>query len=499
MTETEELVGDEPRELPRYLVDVVEDACSLLDPVALGQVIRRFGRRSRAAVDSTVPSGRRAVLVQLMEEMCEGPERLAPLVRHLEVREGNTTVIQRLKAAYAAWEVELFTTEEWNEVLVLLDGVRVPDLRRWYADFLHGRGRSLPPAYCTEPWSVFLHAATLNARPGESLPCFQVLRQLALVADGERHLALADWADAHDFGPPESDTRRDEPAVKTSESRRTDVWSPTSYLVIRLRPLLDSERPTDVLLSYWWRVQPGHQQRGTDRRIALGQAEKTVRELIHRAESDWGYLKTDIAVEFVLPRALLDLRVERWRKTAFQGVGGVLGEEHHVVLRSLDRHDRRDLHGRWGSRWRVFSEGNAGRVHWFPEDGRAHLLSDPPPAVVVLSSAPGSARRAAGAHGRTDELGEALRAGVPVVLWDRRGPADTAFRAQLRDLLARHDLRGLPGVVKALRIAAADRDPEANAVVGRHVALLWDDPDRMPVVPARSSHEAAPTVVEEGR
>jgi hypothetical protein len=86
-----------------------------------------------------------------------------------------------------------------------------------------------------------------------------------------------------------------------------------------------------------------------------------------------------------------------------------------------------------------------------------------------------------------------------VVLWDRRGLADTAFRTQLRDLLARHDLRGLPGVVKALRIAAADRDPEENAVVGRHVALLWDDPDRLPVVPARSSQEAAPTVVEEGR
>jgi hypothetical protein len=90
-------------------------------------------------------------------------------------------------------------------------------------------------------------------------------------------------------------------------------------------------------------------------------------------------------------------------------------------------------------------------------------------------------------------LGEALRAGVPVVLWDRRGSSDPAFRTALHDLLDRHDPRGLPGVVRALRIASSDRDAEAETVVGRHVALLWDDPDRMPVAPAVS-----PMVVEEG-
>ena len=175
----------------------------------------------------------------------------------------------------------------------------------------------------------------------------------------------------------------------------------------------------------------------------------------------------------------------------------MLGEEHHVVVRSLDRHDRRDLHGRWGSRWRAFTEGRAGRVHWYPEDGRSHLLSEPPPAVVVLSAAPGSVRRAGGAHGSPDELGEALRAGVPVVLWDRRGDNDPAFRAALRGLLDRHDPRALPGVVRALRIASSDRDSEAETVVGRHVALLWDDPDRMPVASAGNA-AVSPTVVEEG-
>ncbi|MEU1673855.1 hypothetical protein ABZ752_17745 [Streptomyces roseifaciens] len=182
--------------------------------------------------------------------------------------------------------------------------------------------------------------------------------------------------------------------------------------------------------------------------------------------------------------------MERWRKASFQGAAGVLGEDHQVVVRSLDRFTRRDLHGRWGQRWEAFVDGTAGRVHWFAEDGRRHLYSDPPPAVVVLSSPPAGAQGADGARGRPDELAEALRVGVPVVLWDRRGGGDPSFRAALRTLLDGRDLRGLPGLVKALRIESGDCDPEEEGEdtvagrVGRHVALLWDDPRRMPVMTA---------------
>jgi len=498
MTDAEALVGGARRELPRYLVDAVEHVSRLTDLAALHDLVRRFGGRARVAADSTAGVSRRGLLVQLMDEMAARPAGLTPLVLHLEVREGNTPQVQRLKAAVAAWQVELFSTEEWDELFELLDAVQVPDLRRWYSEFLQGCGRPGAPAHCTEPWAVFLHAASMNARPGETLPCFQLLRQLALVADGDHAFALMDWADLHDPYRPEDGTVGVPPgADKAPAAQRTDLWSPTCYLIIRLRPLLDADQDSRALLSHWWCSHPGEQQHGRDRRIDLGHSERAVRELIEHAESEWAYKRTDLAVEFLLPRVLLDLSVERWRKTSFQGVGGVLGEEHHVVVRSLDRHDRRDLHGRWGSRWQAFTEGRAGRVHWYPEDGRAHLLSEPPPAVAVLSSAPGSVGGEQGAHGGSDELGEALRAGVPVVLWDRRGAQDPAFRAALRELLDRHDPRGLPGVVRALRIASNDRDSGAETVVGRHVALLWDDPDRMPVAPAGTA-AVSPMVVEEG-
>jgi hypothetical protein len=491
-------VSDRP--LPRYLVDAVTDVACVHDMETLRQIIRRLGRASRAALDSTAGTSQRGLIVSLMEELCERPAGLAPLVESLEVREGSSPAIRRLKVAAAAWEVELLDSEEWDELFRLLDAVRIPELYRRYSEFLHSRGRLTAPAHCTEPWAVFLHAATLNARPGEPLPCFQVLQQLlALGAEGAEQLRIIEWARLHDPRPPTAEPVS--PNGRAPGAASPAPWSPSDYLIIGLRPLLDSAPGSDALLSHWRRVHPGEQLKGADRRIDLREAESAVRTLIRQAESEWAYLLTnDLALEFVLPRDLLDLRVERWHKAPFQGVDGVLGEDHQVVVRSLDRLNRRDLHGGWVRRWDAFAQGRAGRVHWFPEDGRPHLLSDPPPAVVVLS-APPSPRAVRRARGSVDELAEALRVGVPVVLWDRRGEDDQAFREALRSLLNRHDPRELPSVVRALRIASGDRDPEGKTeedfIVGRHVALLWDDPNRMPVALARTP-PVPPATEEEG-
>ncbi|MGQ4384801.1 VMAP-C domain-containing protein [Streptomyces sp. SAS_270] len=464
------------RGLPKYLVDAAQRVSCLDDPATLRLLMHKFSLEPGAVMETPVATSQRGVLVRLMDGLCRRPGGLTPLVEALEVIDGDTVAVRDLKVAAAVWEVDLLSPEEWEELFRLLDGVRVPNLRQWYAEFLQERPHVVPPAQCTEPWAAFLHAATLNARPGKSLPCFQLLRRLAFAADGERQLAIIDWADVHDPHPSADDEAGPLAAARLSVDD-TDVWSPTDYLIIRLRPLLDCGVASLTILSHWWRVHPGGQLRGADRRIELDQAEREVRNLIREAESEWAYcVKSELAIEFVLPWELLHLRVERWCKCALRGTGAVLGERHPVVVRSLDRLERRDLHGCWGNRWDAFSEGRAGRVHWFPEDGVAHLLSDPPPAVVVLSSPPSD----------TNELGEALIAGVPVVVWDRRGGRDPAFRAALREVLRSNDPRRFPGVVKTLRITSRDGDSEGDLVVGRHIALLWDDPNRLPVAPSDS-------------
>ncbi|WP_406271249.1 hypothetical protein OH779_32290 [Actinacidiphila glaucinigra] len=476
---------------PRYLVDAVAQVSCLRDTETLRQVVHRLCPQLSPSLDTTAATSRRGVVFAVMEELSVQPAGIARLIETLEVREGNSITMRKLKVATAAWEVELLDDESWEELFDLLDGIRIPDLDRRYAEFLDTLGRFAPPLPCTEPWTVFLHAATLNARPGNQLPCFQVLQQLlALGADGERQQLIIDWAEEHDPYRPAATGRSERPPAADEGSPASEhigVWNPSDYLMVQLRPLLDAESGRDTLLSHWLRVHPGGRIKGEDSRIDLRDAEREVATLVFHAESDMAHRRADLALEFVLPRDLLDLDVERWHKTSFQGVGGVLGEDHHVVVRSLDRLGRRDLHGRWGRRWDAFANGRAGRVHWYPEDGRSHLLSEPPPAVAVLSDPPTGARGETGARGSRDELVEALRAGVPVILWDRRGPADPVFLSALRSLLDRHDLRGLPGVVKALRIAAIDSDPENDVLVGRHVALLWDDPNRMPVASVGTS------------
>ncbi|MFF7673795.1 hypothetical protein [Actinacidiphila glaucinigra] len=484
MIDPRSLANSVRRELPRYLVDAVQQVPCLEDPMTLRRLVNKFNPEPAA-----YGGGQRAQLIRLMEGVSGTPGGLTSLVETLEVWEGGSVAVLNLKIALAAWEVDLFAVEEWEELFRLLDGMRVPDLGRQYADFLREQGRFVAPAHCTEPWAVFLHAATLNARNGQPLPCLQLLRRLAFAAEGERQLAILDWAEARD----PRNTVSDDIGLGEQEGRASgsdaDVWRPSDYLIIRLRPLLDGETEGTTILSYWRRVHPSGQVRGEDRRIAPQDLEREVRTLIHQAESDWAYfLKGELAIEFVLPWDLLHLPVERWEKSSFRGVGAVLGEDHPVVVRSLERLDRRDLHGRWGSRWDAFAEGRAGRAHWFADDGLAHLLSDPPPAVAVLSSAPGSGSTAEAEqrHG-PDELGEALRAGIPVVLWDRRGRMDPEFQAAVRAVLDSGDLRRLPALVKSLRIASRDSDSEGAPVVGRHVALLWDDPYRLPVAATDSS------------
>ncbi|TGA85749.1 hypothetical protein E2651_41630 [Streptomyces sp. MZ04] len=260
------------------------------------------------------------------------------------------------------------------------------------------------------------------------------------------------------------------------------VWAPGACLLIRLRPLPDPDHEGERLLSYWWQVRgpDPYPVRGGDVRVDVAELPEHVKALVEQAETGWAYFwKEELTLEFLFPRDLLDLPVESWAKRGFHDASGTLGEDHPVVLRSLERVERTDTHGRWAKRWDALITDRGGPVHWFPDDGRARLLTDPQPVMVVLSEPPGCRRSR---HSGVDELGESLRAGVPIVVWDRRGGVDPAFRDELLKLTVRTGIDQLPDVVKSLRIEAVGEDPAegGSSTLGRHAALLWDDPYRLP-------------------
>jgi nucleoside phosphorylase len=74
------------------------------------------------------------------------------------------------------------------------------------------------------------------------------------------------------------------------------------------------------------------------------------------------------------------------------------------------------------------------------------------------------------------ELRAAIATGVPAILWDRRPQGDASSHEILRSLASRHSVDLPEQVMRLRRDALNTSDPEHP---GRHVALLWDDPDRL--------------------
>jgi len=138
-------------------------------------------------------------------------------------------------------------------------------------------------------------------------------------------------------------------------------------------------------------------------------------------------------------------------------------------------------HRVWNQRWRsLWQNPPQPRVHHGRTDAgkeelgpwNARLREDLHLTTVVLGGSPD------GEEGR-QELQSALRAGIPVILWDHRPGALASDMAQLLgsvtagppgELIDRvHELRHNAGLLAS---DAQNRHP------GRHLAVLWDDPDR---------------------
>lgn len=471
------MTGSSPgkRKLPRYLVDAITGVDCLQDRHTAQQILRGFGGPSAVVPDLSDPTSRRSVLVPLLERLTAQHAGLAFLIQELELLEGNSPGIRELRLAYAHWEFDVMSRSDWFDLFELLEGVHLADLPQRYADYLAATNRPPPRTDCTEPWVAFLHAALFNAGPSESPPCFEVLSQIvALGAAGEHQERIVKWARAHDpcLGePPPPAARLSVPFTEPTH------WRPANYLIIRLRKLAQSDRHGhDLQLSHWLQVARAFPVRQQDRRISSLDAEREVRDLLREVEAEWSARLHDgeLAIEFVLPSELLGLAVERWSKFPFRGASARLGEDHVVIIRSLDRWERPDLHGAWGRRWTVFTDGAGGPAHLFTDHQRADLRTEPARSVAVLSGAPHDSSAEALA-----ELSEALLAGFPIVLWDRSGDHDTAFRSALAQLLTGKDPRELPKVVHDLRIRADE--PSDQAVLGHRLALMWDDPQRMPI------------------
>ncbi|BAJ26215.1 MULTISPECIES: trypsin-like peptidase domain-containing protein [Kitasatospora] len=233
-------------------------------------------------------------------------------------------------------------------------------------------------------------------------------------------------------------------------------------------------------------------------------------------------------VELILPHEALDEDYADWQLWPEQ-FWSTLGRDHHLVVRSLERHQEPRLHRPWQVRWeRLADRPLGGALVCVCGRGR---LQQPRALNAAFNTAPGVAALALAGSPREGELAQAFRvavaSGVPVMLWERGGEphslgadacatgcaapgrgdcAGGRFLRAARAALADTHRDAAPDRVSVLRneaellVAADGPDPAPEPPLGDRVVLLWDDPARrLPrtrLAPAGPAGPVAPDPLE---
>jgi hypothetical protein len=290
--------------------------------------------------------------------------------------------------------------------------------------------------------------------------------------------------------------RRNVPASRlrhlcASTEARLDE-SQTFYFVVQLQP--DGVDPHRYLTSAWLQRPRSIEEPlyRNDEPLDIKEIIDLLQELLstaHNIASTRGGV--EMTVEFILPRSLIGLAVDQWQVDKV--FPHALSTKYSVMIRSMDRLQRADLHGEWKKKWhRLKVEGHQARpesVMWLshrgspaPETLHKTLLQDESTVALAMSFPP---EPSAGL--KTDEITAALYAGIPIIIWirdDRLGPR---FENVLREMLDGHGLSELPALLLRLR-----REPDEETPLGGNITLIWDDHDRIPESFMRSTRLQAP-------
>lgn len=380
-----------------------------------------------------------------------------------------------LRLAPGSGVIALLTDQEYDRLLPLLDEVNGLDARELWRIVTGG---ILPlPNTPQDLGALAVRLAAYNARPDRLPPVLAFVEEIALRAGVPLAARLRRWADqvadrlaldevvavyrGRDGGGPDRPVRRIPPCLLIQIE--TDEIDPDLYEI-----------------RYWiqrwaerWQPEPSEPRTASARQL-----EQFVQEAIEHAETVWRD-GGPVEIELILPTDLLSTAVEWWHTELNSPDPTPLCLDYPIVVRSLDRMRAMNRRRVWANRWRALWTAPAGhRLHL----GRRHagetdlhlwntqLRADQEITTAILRMSP---QQEEWHH----EMRSALNAGVPVLVWDRRSlPADeeTELLAATADVPS-----NLPRWVRARRVEAARLPPpERQRHPGRHLALLWDDPDR---------------------
>ncbi|WP_410597914.1 effector-associated domain 2-containing protein [Amycolatopsis sp. lyj-23] len=418
----------------------------------------------------------------------EQPYRLTALMRVVGELEPDTPALTELLALRDELTAAA-RVPDLGHVLALLQRVKLADteveeqraLRGLFREATSNRVDELPPR-CRSARTTFLYLTDFNAPAGGPPPAMVFVAQIAdFLANREIAAELTGWNQrwAERTGTAEALRQA------SAQLRPPDADRPTTVrLVFEFDP--DPFDDSRVMLSHWrhWGDRSGYSQRRGGTPVLMADLESEVDDAIGALETTLAVGETDaedssIVLEFILPWEMLNTPVESWRRDS---TAVPLGIDYPVVLRSLDRMRAAPrYHDAWRRRWQALVNRNAPvRPYWshavadgYETERLAFELLHSDTVSLVLSEPPG-------ARGGTAwrEAAAAFRAGLPVIIWDREDCAAPGFRDAV-SYLVEGEPTELPDRVARLKrdaLIAADRQPYA----GRTLAILWDDPNRMP-------------------
>jgi hypothetical protein len=322
-------------------------------------------------------------------------------------------------------------------------------------------------------WEAFSYLADFNAGPDGIPPAFAFLELVAHRIGGQMRGRLIEW---NDF---QARRLRLEPALlarRAAAAQEQPERSRLHLMIVVEHDAIDADR---YLVSHWCQEDPAEWPPpcGGSELVFAVDLERCVDRLVVEAEGLWSEHRGTVALEFVLPRALLNLPVHRWHREYDSGTPRPLAVDYVIVVRSLERMNSRHWHRVWHMHWdALMADPSATRVYFENGDDSSDLdlvLSEPEWGLVVLAAAP-SPEPPTGA----DSLTAALRSGIPAVLWHPCAEPDT-----LRELVAKftegEGIGDLPMRAKDAR-RPAQQDPVSSFEdVMRDLVILWDDPSRL--------------------
>ncbi|MFG2372917.1 hypothetical protein ACGFY9_15730 [Streptomyces sp. NPDC048504] len=377
------------------------------------------------------------------------------------------------------------TEDDVSSALALLDGAETRLSEIGLRDGLAGELHLDLPSQLSVI-QLFTYVLELNVQPDGLPPAVLLMEHAAEQSKTPgRRVTFSAWA--HHWADragllAELERRRSERAVVA-----TDPSIPRC-LVVAVDPARDGSG--DIVVRPWlntvpgrWQPQPAEPETtGLD---GLGPAvERVLRQVVRLSpgrqdQNPTGAQQAPPYVEFVLPYDLLNHDVAGLRLRSGDSKPLPLALKYAVHLRSLERMRTDDalVRTQWLERWNTLQSQGIGVHGWQASDADrldewlASLAAEPSRTAVVIDAPEGGAA--------TDALKAAIAEGVGLAVWDRRGEFLEERREVVTAVFAAVPTSAqLPVAIHRLR-RTAELHVAGPLLLGRHIAFLWDDPNRL--------------------